>query len=268
MAGIPTEDLPFATIRKPAGWLDEAIPLFAPRPEHVRDADRYDRDDGPVDLYTGIAYGHLIFGEGAAEGLYRTMSSFVLASGAGDVLDVGCGVGRLLYDCATAMASSRFCGLDLAYRNCRRAHRILRSGEPVTLDAWAHRGRPAAVLAETKRLENVWIAQGSALALPFAPATFDAVCATLLLCQLDDPLTALAEMTRVLRPGGQLFLATPFGFRLAEHWTKHTDLAAAVKGLGYVVEQWFDGLLYREVLDARGNAHEWRVTCIAARAAV
>lgn len=259
---------PFATLRPPAGWLDDVIPVFAPRPEHVRDADRYDRDDGPVDLYTGIAYGHLVFGEGAAEGLYRTMSSLVLASGSAEVLDVGCGVGRVLYDCAPAMPATRFCGVDLAYRHCRRAHRILRGGEPVMLDAWAHRGRPGAVLAETKRLENVWIAQASALALPFAPATFDAVMATLLLCQLDDPAAALAEMARVLRPGGRLFLATPFGFRLAEHWPHQATLAPALQRLGCTVEQWFDGLLYREVLDARGNAHEWRVTCVAARLAV
>ena len=241
------------------------IPVFAPRADHVRAADRYDRDDGPVDLYTGIAYGHLIFGEGAAEGLYRTMSSFVLTSGSESVLDVGCGVGRLLYDCAPAMPATQFCGMDLAYRHCRRAHRILRSGQPVLLDAWGHRGRPNAVLTETKTLENVRIAQGSALALPFTSASFDAVTATLLLCQLDDPPAALAEIARVLRPGGQLFLATPFGFRLAEHWPHQAALAPALAGLGFHVEQWFDGLLYREVLDARGNAHEWRVTCIAAR---
>jgi SAM-dependent methyltransferase len=239
--------------------------VFAPRAEHVRDADRYDRDDGPVDLYTGIAYGHLLFGEGAAEGLYRTMSSLVLASGANSVLDVGCGVGRLLYDAAPAMPATQFCGLDLAYRNCRRAHRILRTGEPVPLEAWRHRGRPPAALAETKKLENVWIAQGSALALPFPPASFQAVTATLLLCQLADPLAALAEMTRVLQPGGRLFLATPFGFRHAEHWPAQEALPGALAGFGFQTEQCFDGLLYREILDARGNAHEWRVTCIAAR---
>jgi len=256
---------PFATLRPPAGWLDEAIPVFAPRPEHVRENDRYDRDDGPVDLYTGIAYGHRVFGEGAAEGLYRTMSALVLASGGGDVLEAGCGVGRILYDCAPAMAGSRFCGVDLAYRNCRRAHQILRGGEPVPLGAWAHRGRPGAALRETKKLENVWIAQASALALPFVPASFDVVTAALLLCQLDDPITALAEMTRVLRPGGRLLLATPFGFRAAELWPGEQALRPALAGFGFQVEEWFDGLLYREVLDARGNAHEWRVTCIAAR---
>jgi SAM-dependent methyltransferase len=258
-------DFPFETTRPPAAWLDDAIPVFAPRPDHVRAADRYDRDDGPVDLYTGIAYGHLIFGEGAAEGLYRTMSSLVLAEEAANVLDVGCGVGRVLYDCAAARPQSRFCGVDLAYRNCRRSHQILHRGEPIALDAWAHRGRPGAVFEQTKRFENIWIAQASALALPFVPESFDALTATLLLCQLEDPLTALVEMRRVLRPGGRLLLATPFGFRQEQSWPLREQLRPMLEGLGLDVEVWFDGLLYREVLDARGNAHEWRVTCVAAR---
>ena len=255
---------PFPTLRPPAAWLDEVIPVFAPRMEHLRAADRYDRDAGAADLYTGIAYGHLLFGEGAAEGLYRTMSSLVLATFGGDVLDLGCGVGRLLYDCASARPASRFCGVDLSYQLCRRAWRILRSGEPLAVDAWAHRGRAGAVLHAVRQLANVWIAQASASALPFAPASFDVVTATLLLCQVEDPLIALGEMTRVLRPGGRLFLATPFGFRNAEQWPQPGALLPALAELGFRIDERFDGLLYREVLDARGNAHEWRVAVMAA----
>lgn len=258
------EDFPFPLRRPPAAWLDDAIPVFAPRMEHTRAADRYDRDTGAADLYTGIAYGHLLFEEGAAEGLYRTMSSLVLASPGDEVLDVGCGVGRVLYDCAVARPSARFCGVDLSYQLCRRAHGILRTGEPVPLEAWAHRGRPAAVLQTTKKLENVWIAQASAGALPFEAASFSTVAATLLLCQVEQPLLAVAEMVRVLRPGGRLLLATPFGFRTAEQWPEREALRPALQGFGLRIDEWFSGLLYREVLDVQGNAHEWRVTVAAA----
>lgn len=43
-------------------------------------------------------------------------------------------------------------------------------------------------------------------ALPFPDATFDTVTTSLMLCTVPDPAATLAEMTRVLRPGGRIVL--------------------------------------------------------------
>jgi ubiquinone/menaquinone biosynthesis C-methylase UbiE len=48
--------------------------------------------------------------------------------------------------------------------------------------------------------------QADAARLPFASNHFDAVISTLLYCSLDDPAGTLAEVRRVLRPGGQLMM--------------------------------------------------------------
>ena len=48
------------------------------------------------------------------------------------------------------------------------------------------------------------VVRAPAEALPFEPESFDVVVSTLVLCTVDDPAAALAEVRRVLRPGGQL----------------------------------------------------------------
>ena len=55
--------------------------------------------------------------------------------------------------------------------------------------------------------KGVEVVGGSLDGLPMDDASFDAVVATLVLCSVADPARALAEIHRVLRPGGQyLFL--------------------------------------------------------------
>jgi len=56
---------------------------------------------------------------------------------------------------------------------------------------------------------------GSALDLPFEDRRFDTVVSTELLEHVPDPLRALSEMHRVLKPGGYLILTTPM------YWPRH-----------------------------------------------
>jgi ubiquinone/menaquinone biosynthesis C-methylase UbiE len=48
------------------------------------------------------------------------------------------------------------------------------------------------------------LATAPAEALPFPDDTFDAAVATLVLCTVPDPVAAIAELARVLKPGGRL----------------------------------------------------------------
>ncbi len=56
---------------------------------------------------------------------------------------------------------------------------------------------------------------GSATDIPLADASFDTVVCTEVLEHVPDPLKALREMYRVLKPGGHLVLSTPM------YWPRH-----------------------------------------------
>lgn len=97
------------------------------------------------------------------------------------VLDVGCGAGFLANDLAAC--GHIVTGLDPAAESLAvaRAHDATRA---------------------------VRYVRGDALALPFAEASFDAVCAMDLLEHVEEPARVVAEAARVLAPGGLLFFHT------------------------------------------------------------
>lgn len=100
----------------------------------------------------------------------------LIGSLAGDVLEIGAGSGANLpyYDAGVRLT---------AVEPNAAAHPYLRDGA-------AARGIPLTILA------------GTAEALPVPDRSQDAVVGTLVLCTVRDPARALAEVRRVLRPGG------------------------------------------------------------------
>lgn len=96
------------------------------------------------------------------------------------VLDVACGTGVLTRELARRARPAHVVGLD---RN-----------EDMLATARA-------------RAPDVRWCRGRAEALPFEDASFDAVTSQFGLMFFDDPVGALAQMWRVLRPGGRLALA-------------------------------------------------------------
>jgi demethylmenaquinone methyltransferase / 2-methoxy-6-polyprenyl-1,4-benzoquinol methylase len=86
---------------------------------------------------------------------------------------------------------------DLAFELERRGARVL------ALDFCPEMLRLGAAKAAARR-SAVRFVSGDALALPFGPRTFDAATIAFGLRNLADPRAGLAEMGRVLRPGGRL----------------------------------------------------------------
>lgn len=72
-------------------------------------------------------------------------------------------------------------------------------------------------------------------ALPCRDQSYDVVICTQVLEHVREPKHILAELARVLRPGGQLWLTVPFFF--AEHMQPHDYYRYTRYGLAYLIEQ-------------------------------
>jgi SAM-dependent methyltransferase len=124
------------------------------------------------------------------------------------VLDAGCGSAAMARLMAGACPEARVIGFD------RR---------PAYLAFAAER-------AAAEGLTNVELVAGDLFTLPFADASFDVVWTKYVLQWLADPLAALAELKRVLEPGGVLVSADFDGF-MVEHFPVDPEFEATARRL-------------------------------------
>lgn len=113
------------------------------------------------------------------------------------VLDVGCGEGRFCRILREHSPGATCTGVDLTAALIERARELDPNGE---------------------------YRVGKAEALPYEADSFDLVVSYLTLIDIDDVPAALAEMTRVLRPGGSLLIANLNSFATANNGEGWRDL--------------------------------------------
>lgn len=165
---------------------------------------------------------------GAEKTFLKAHRSHLARGISGRVLDVGSGTGANL---PYYPPQAQVVGIEPDPHMLRRARaRAGRMGRPVEL------------------------LQVGAEALPFPDASFDAAVATLVFCTIPDPDRALAELRRVLRPGGELrFLehvradsprwarfqdfVTPLWKRIGAGCHPNRDTVAAIERAGFRIRE-------------------------------
>jgi ubiquinone/menaquinone biosynthesis C-methylase UbiE len=134
-----------------------------------------------------------------------------------DLLDCGSGPGSITADLASLVAPGQVVGIDIGEEEVERAR----------------------AYAAQNGITNVTFRVGDVYALPFADCTFDAVFSNALLDHLRSPQQAIAEMYRVLKPGGVLgvrtadrdgYLMTPSD-PILEAWALRGEQEKLVQGI-------------------------------------
>jgi ubiquinone/menaquinone biosynthesis C-methylase UbiE len=126
------------------------------------------------------------------------MRAALLADASGRVIEIGAGTGVDLdlygegVEDLTLIEPDPHMGAKLRERLGKRGAEASADGIVATTDADAARPVPARLVA------------AAAEAIPFADDTFDTAVATLVLCTVPDPVAAITELARVLKPSGRL----------------------------------------------------------------
>jgi ubiquinone/menaquinone biosynthesis C-methylase UbiE len=136
-------------------------------------------------------------------GLGRWRSWLAAGASPGRVLDLGCGTGRNLPLYGPGV---RAVGLDPCHETLRKARR---------------------------RSPGVPLVRARAEAMPFRDGAFDTVVSGLVFCSVGDVPRGLAEVRRVLKPGGVL--------RMLEHVRSTGRVAARLQDLTQPAWTWITG---------------------------
>ncbi len=127
------------------------------------------------------------------------------------VLDCGCGPGSISLSIANRIGNGRVVGIDFGESQIQRATEA----------------------ANERGIANALFQQADCYSLPFEDASFDCVFSNALMEHLTDPIRALREMLRVLKPGGVIGVSSPdwLGFVLAPPSDALTSAVAAYTNL-------------------------------------
>jgi SAM-dependent methyltransferase len=142
--------------------------------------------------------------------LLETAAAMLAAPPRGLWLDAGCSVGRSTFELA-ARTGELVLGVDVNFAMLRTARRVAREGRvrhPLRRVGMVYDRRDFAVDLAGRDAVDFWSCD--ATALPFEAATFDGLLSLNLLDCVSWPLSHLIEIGRVLRPGAEAVIATPY----------------------------------------------------------
>lgn len=149
----------------------------------------------------------------------------------GNALDVGCAVGASSFELARSIPEVT--GIDFSGAFIRAAEELKNQGSLEATVAFEGRRvqKFTANVTEGVDVSRVSFETGDAMNLRSDLGVFDVVLAANLICRLPEPLRFIERLADLVKPGGQMLLATPFSwlpeFTPEKNWLGGTEDAAA-----------------------------------------
>ncbi len=171
-------------------------------------------------------------------------------------LDLGCSVGRSSFE--LARYCSEVIGIDFSQSFIDAASRLQHEGtHPATrLDEGSASTQLSVAVDPELDRSRVTFEQGDAQAIRADIGQFDVVIACNLICRLPEPMRLLQRLPELVKPGGQLFITTPFTwleeYTPSENWLgdgaqdSFAGLRAALEPAFELDAQWDMPFLIRE----------------------
>jgi SAM-dependent methyltransferase len=146
-------------------------------------------------------------------------------------LDVGCAVGRMTFELARKLG--HVTGVDNSRTFIRAAQRMQRTGMArVRVHDEGSRYREINVRHQTTGQVSFQVGDAQNLG-KLAGAPFDVVAAINLMCRLPEPRRFFAQLPELVKPTGQLILASPFSwlpeYTASSRWIHSDELLALLR---------------------------------------
>ena len=211
---------------------------------------------------------------GSTEGFYRTVNEFGFSSKGKDIkyniLDIGCGVGRVSCDYATYFKNSKVIGIDESLVMINIANKIVKTKNIIYFDRLKNYGFNR-IAINGFGLDNIDFVNKNLNYYYLenkGEKKFDIITCINFIDRVDNLDGCFKILSELLNHSGILILASPLNFLNNIYWNKFNSIDKIKKYLikfGLEVEISFDDLIYKEILDARGASEEYRAVILRAK---
>ncbi len=246
---------PQSLLPSPLGFRKN-IPLYYPKTEAEIKADSYERYNPNV-----LRSARNFYEAGYGNKLLQHIQENIDLDDLTKIVELGCGSGYLIGNLAALNPNAECVGLDYSYQMLKMADQVFKNPNEKEITLSAFQNGMEDFHIQTQNLNNLSYGLSDACLTPLQDEVVDFCFSCFLWDRVGDPEKLLAEMTRIVKPGGIILIISPFNYLTEKGWKDWHPIDKVKQkisdsGLQFVRKEHFN---LSELLDIRGNKVVWEV---------